>query len=98
MPAQKKYYIVEYRYAVRVDDKTDVTSAISKANVIAERKFGFRPKNWYARIFEYAGGVDEVGVTAEYFYNTHSVSYREVDRNWESHKEMIEKGSEPTGD
>ncbi|MAG73894.1 hypothetical protein CL620_06270 [archaeon] len=95
MPPKKKYYIVEYRYAIRVDGISDVESAMSRSNSIAERKFGFRPENWFARIFEYAGGVDDIGPTAEFFYNPHSHSYREVTRNWESHMDMIKKGESP---
>ena len=51
MPAHGKYHVVEYRYAVRIDDANNVMTAIAKANEIVEQKFGFRPKNWFARIF-----------------------------------------------
>ena len=67
---------------------------MSKANDIAEKKFGFRPESWYARIFEYSGGLDSIGPSAEFFYNPNSVSYREIDKNWESHLEIINKGEE----
>ncbi|MBO37260.1 MAG: hypothetical protein CL612_05455 [Anaerolineaceae bacterium] len=95
MPAHGKYYVIEYRYAIQIKDANNVMSAVAKANEIAEQKFGFRPKNWFARIFEYFGGPDETGPSNEYFYNPHSVSYRKVDTNWESHQELIKNGEEP---
>ena len=48
MPAHGKYYVVEYRYAIRIDDANNVMTAVARANEIAEKKFGFRPKNWFA--------------------------------------------------
>ena len=94
MPAHGKYHVVEYRYAVRIDDANNVMTAVAKANEIVERKWGFRPKNWFARIFEYFGGPDHTGPTNEYFYNPHSVSYRKIDTNWVSHEELIKDGEE----
>ena len=95
MPAHNKYYVVEYRYAVRIDGVNNVMTAVAKANEIVERKWGLRPTNWFARIFEYFGGPDHTGPSNEYFYNPHSVSYREIDKNWESHQELIKNGEEP---
>ena len=98
MPAQNKYYIVEYRYATRVDGKQNVMSAITEANEMCEKTHGFRPKNWFARIFEYFGGVDETGPTNEYFYNPHNTSYRKIDANWTSHDEIIKNGEDNDSD
>ena len=84
--------VIEYRYAVRIDGESNVMAAITKANEKCEKIYGFRPKNWFARIFEYFGGVDEVGPTNEYFYNPHSVSYRKIDSNWETHAEIVKDG------
>ena len=98
MPAHHKYYIVEYRYAVRVDGESNVMAAITKANEMCEKTFGFRPKNWFARIFEYFGGLDDAGPTAEYFYNPHNTSHRKIDQNWTSHEEIIKTGENDDSD
>tara|TARA_Y100001951_G_C11258489_1_gene250961 strand:+ start:587 stop:889 length:303 start_codon:yes stop_codon:yes gene_type:complete len=98
MPVHGKYYVIEYRYAVRVDGENNVMAAITKANEMVQKTHGFRPKNWFARIFEYFGGVDEVGPTNEYFYNPHSVSYRKIDSNWETHAEIVKNGENNDGD
>ena len=98
MPVHGRYYIIEYRYAVRIDGESNVMAAITKANEKCEKIYGFRPKNWFARIFEYFGGVDEVGPTNEYFYNPHNTSYRKIDTNWTSHDEIIKNGENNVSD
>ena len=72
MPKFDNYYIVEYRYAIRIDDTSTVMEAVSKANRICERQHGFKPDNWFARIFEYTVGEKVAGHIKEYFYNPNS--------------------------
>jgi len=53
MPRYENYFIVEYRFPVIVEDVSTAAEAVSKANRICERVHGFKPSNWFARIFEY---------------------------------------------
>ena len=73
MGAFEEYYIVEYRYAVKVPinptNRNSVPTAVSTANSICERIHGFRPNNWFARIFKYSTKEGVIGVEEEYFYN-----------------------------
>ncbi len=98
MGAFEEYYIVEYRYAVKVpinpSNRNSVPTAVSTANSICERIHGFRPNNWFARIFKYSTKEGVIGVEEEYFYNPHGATVRIVDSNWESHLEIIEKGEQ----
>lgn len=95
MPKYEKYYIVEYRYAIRVDDVTNIQQAVSRASRICEHTHGFKPENWYARIFEYGSSQKEVGHVKEYFYNPNSAAYREIMKNISYHQELIERGVDP---
>ena len=96
MGAFEDFYIIEYRYAVKVPinptNRNSVPKAVSTANSICENKHGFRPNNWFARIFKYSTKEGVIGVEEEYFYNPHGASVRVVDKNWETHQEIIEKG------
>jgi len=96
MPKYKNYFVVEFRVPVQVDDVDTVQEATSRAKRICERQYGFNPDNWYARIFEYSSEQDKPGPTAEYFYNPNSSSFREVMKNIGYHKDMIEKGIDPS--
>jgi len=96
MPKFDSYYIVEYRYAIRIDDTATVMEAMSKANRICERQHGFKPDNWYARIFEYSTAESETtGHIKEYFYNPHSATHREITKNIEYFSQLIEQGLSP---
>lgn len=95
MGAFEDFYVVEYRYAVKVpitpSNRNSVQTAMSTANSICERIHGFRPSNWAARIFKYSTKEGVIGVEEEYFYNPHGASVRVVDSNWNTHSELIEK-------
>ncbi len=95
MPKYEKYYIVEFRYAIKVDDVSNIPQAVSRAARICEHTHGFRPENWNARIFEYGSSQRDVGHVKEYFYNPNSAAYREIMKNISYHKELIEKGIDP---
>ena len=98
MGAFEDFYVVEYRYAVKIpmtqSNKNSVPTAVSTANSICERVHGFRPNNWSARIFKYSTNEGVVGVEEEYFYNPHSATVRKIDSNWEDHLELINKENE----
>lgn len=95
MPKFDNYYIVEYRYAIRVDDVSTVTEAVGFANRICERQTGFKPDNWHARIFEYSVKSKEPGNVKEYFYNPHSASFREITKNIKYHNDLVQTGEMP---
>ena len=97
MASYEDYYIVEYRYAVKVPvdlkNKNMPIMAVSTANSICERTYGFRPNNWFARVFKYSSKDGTPGVDEEYFYNPHGVTIRKVDANWQSHEEIIKNNA-----
>ena len=98
MGAFEDFYVVEYRYAVKIpmtqSNKNSVPTAVSTANSICERVHGFRPNNWSARIFKYSTNVGAVGVEEEYFYNPQVATVRKIDSNWIDHLELINKENE----
>lgn len=95
MPKFDNYFVVEFRIPIRVDDSSSVHEAISKANRICQRQHGFKPDNWYARVFEYTTGEDVAGPFKEYFYNPYSATYREITKNHGYHNDMIKAGLSP---
>lgn len=95
MPKFSNYYIVEYRYAIRVDDVGTVTEAVSIANRICERQMGFKPDNWHARIFEYSIDGKNPGMFKEFFFNPYSASVREITKNIGYHNDLVSKGEVP---
>jgi len=96
MPKFDNYYIVEFRIPIRVDDADSVMSAVSIANRICERQHGFKPLNWFARVFEYTIGEKTVGHIREYFYNPNSATSREIEKNIGYHNDLIKNGDVPS--
>jgi len=96
MPKYKKYFVVEYRIPIVVDEADNAQSAVSIAKRICERQHGFAPDNWFARIFEYDSGADMNGPATEYFYNPNSSNVRDIEKNIGYHNDMVEKGIDPT--
>ena len=92
MPRYENYFVVEFRFPVMVEDVSTVAEAISKANRICERVHGFKPKNWFARIFEYSTREKSPGLAKEYFYNPNSSTYREITKNIKFFTELDAKG------
>lgn len=95
MPKFDQYYVVEYRVAIRVDNVGSLQEAVSRASKICQRQHGFKPDNWYARIFEYTTGDDKLGVYKEYFYNPYSSTSREIQKNIGYHNDMVKAGIAP---
>ena len=81
MPKYENYFVVEFRFPVVIEDVSTVAEAMSKANRICERVHGFKPTNWFARIFEYSTKTKSPGLSKEYFYNPNSSTYREITKN-----------------
>jgi hypothetical protein len=95
MPKFDKYFVVEYRIPIKVDDVNSIQEALSKASRICQRQHGFKPDNWYSRIFEYSTGLNIEGVFKEYFYNPYSSTYREIKKNHGYHDDLIKNGINP---
>lgn len=95
MPKFENYYIVEYRFPVKVEDVSSVQESLSKANRICERIFGFKPENWFARIFEYSTRQKDPGLVREYFYNPNSSTYREITKNFNYFSQLVRDGKTP---
>jgi hypothetical protein len=95
MPKFDKYFVVEYRIPIKVDDVTSIQEALSKSSRICQRQHGFKPDNWYSRIFEYSTGLNEPGVFREYFYNPYSSTYREITKNHGYHNDLVKAGITP---
>ena len=92
MPKFNKYFVVEFRYPIKVDNVNSVQEAVSMAAQICEKEFGFKPRNWNSRIFEYSTEKNEEGHIKEYFYNPNSSTYREITKNILYFNELVEKG------
>jgi len=96
MPKFDKYFIVEFRIPIRVDDVDSVMEAVSMANRICERQHNFKPINWFARIFEYVIGEKKVGHVREYFYNPNSATSRDIEKNIGYHNDLVKEGKAPS--
>lgn len=95
MPKYGNYFVVEFRFPIQVDTVNTIQEALSIAGQICENQHGFKPDNWYARIFEYTTGSEEIGHVREYFYNPHSATHREITKNIEYFNELVHKGLSP---
>jgi len=95
MPRYDKYFVVEFRLPIRIDEVTSVQEAVSLANRICERQHGFKPDNWFARVFQYSTEDANTGPFKEYFYNPHSATYREVAKNHGYHNDLVKNGVNP---
>lgn len=96
MPKYNKHFVVEYRIPINVDGVDTVQEAVSRAKKIIDRQYGISPDHWFARIFEYDDGHENVGPAKEYFYNPNSAMHREITKNIGYHQDMVEKGIDPT--
>jgi hypothetical protein len=95
MPRYDQYYIVEFRVPIKVESVSSIQEAMSRAHKICQNQHGFRLDNWFARIFEYSTADNVAGPVKEYFYNPHSVSYRELTKNIEYFTDLVKKGELP---
>lgn len=95
MPKYDQYYIVEFRVPIKVESVGSVQEAISRAHKICQNQHGFKLDNWFARIFEYSTSDNTAGHVKEYFYNPHSVTYRELTKNIAYFTELAKNGILP---
>jgi hypothetical protein len=92
MPKYGNYFVVEFRFPVKIDSVTTVQEAVSRAKQTCESEFGFKPENWNARIFEYSTDDLQAGHVKEYFYNPHSSTYREITKNVAYFSDLVKRG------
>lgn len=95
MPKYEKYYVVEFRFPIKIDTADSVLHAVSKAARMCERIHGFRPESWFARVFEYDTGENKPGLSKEYFYNPNNSTHREIKKNIGYHQDMVLQGRSP---
>jgi hypothetical protein len=95
MPKFGDYFVVEYRIPIKVEGVSTIYEAMSRASKIFQKQHGMKPDNWYARVFKYQTGEKEIGHVEEYFYNPYSSTYREITKNLDYHRMLIEKGLVP---
>lgn len=91
-----KYWIVEYRLPIQIDDASDANEAAEKASRILYNETGVEVSNWFARVFEYGGDVEDIGIQAEWFFNPTGVAARVWDQNHAEHDEIV-KGMKKDG-
>ena len=97
LPKHNEYFIVEYRFPIKIESVNSVQEAMSMASRVFSNQFGFKPDNWNARIFQYSTDSNVSGYVKEFFYNPNSSSYREITKNIAYHSDLIAKGEVPEG-
>ncbi len=95
MPKHNEYFIVEYRFPIKIDSVNNVQEAVSMAGQVFKNQFGFKPENWNARIFQYSTDSNSPGYVREFFYNPNSATSREITKNIAYHKDLVLKGLTP---
>lgn len=85
----KKYYVVEFRFPLAIQEASSPDDAALQARRICEKEYGFFPSNWFTRVFEYGDKEKGIGVVGEYFANPTGTTFREVSQNIGKHEEII---------
>jgi hypothetical protein len=97
MPKHNEYFIVEYRFPIKIESVKSVQEAMSMASQVFQNQYGFKPDNWNARVFQYSTDSNVSGYVKEFFYNPNSATHREITKNISYHADLIEKGELPEG-
>ena len=97
MPKHNEYFIVEYRFPIKIESVKSVQEAMSMASQVFQNQYGFKPDNWNARIFQYSTDSNVSGYVKEFFYNPNSATHREITKNIAYHADLIAKGELPEG-
>jgi hypothetical protein len=95
LPKHKEYFIVEYRFPIKIDSVNSVQEAMSMASQAFQNQYGFKPDNWNARIFQYSTDSNNPGYVKEFFYNPNSATSREIKKNIAYHEDLVAKGITP---
>lgn len=94
-----KYWVVEARLPVQINDAASPEEAARKAAKQIQYQHGIDISNWFLRVFEYGGDDnDQVGVVKEHFSNPAGTKYREIEQNVQKHQELFEQGKTPDDD
>lgn len=86
--AEEKFWIVEFRFPMLVNDSDNAEDAAAKAARHFEKEYGVNPSRWFSRVFKY--GKDAVGPVEEYFFNPAGVKAYVKDKNHLEHKDIID--------
>lgn len=95
MPKHNEYFIVEYRFPIKIDSVKNVQEAISMASQVFQNQFGFKPDNWNARVFQYSTDSNVSGHVKEFFYNPNSATFREITKNISYHNDLVKNNQLP---
>lgn len=96
--ADEKYWVVEARLPIQINDADTAEEAARKAAKQIEFQHGISISNWFLRVFEYGGEKDEVGVVREWFSNPAGTKFRDIEGNVEVHQSLYEEGKTPSDD
>lgn len=93
-----KYFVVEARLPIQINDADSIADAAQKAARRIKFEYGVDVSNWFLRVFVY-GGDDEnaIGPQETWFSNPTGTKFRQIDTNISTHQEMFEKGMTPDG-
>lgn len=69
-------YIIEFKFAVGVEDDVTVQEALEIAAQNCEIVYNFKPTIWFATISKFDNNSD---IEKKYFYNPHSSTFLEVE-------------------
>jgi len=95
--ADERYYVVEARLPIQINEALSVEEAARKAARIIERDYGVNVSNWFFRVFVYGDSDGKLGPVEEWFANPSGSKFRQREQNHELHFEMIEKNETPNG-
>lgn len=93
--ADERYYVVEARLPVQINEALSVEEAARKAARIIERDYGVNVSNWFFRVFVYGDSDGELGPVEEWFSNPSGTKFRQRTQNNNIHNEMIAKNQTP---
>ena len=95
MPKHNEYFVVEYRFPIKIDSVNSIQEAMSMASQAFQNQYGFKPDNWNARIFQYSTDSNSPGYVKEFFYNPNSATSREIKKNIAYHEDLVAQGITP---
>ena len=88
--ADNKYYVIEARLPVQVQDALTPEEAARKGATLIMEEYGVDLSNWFIRVFEYGGERDHTGIVTEWFSNPAGTKFRDKDQNIEIQLEMVQ--------
>jgi len=74
-----------------IEDANNAKEAVELAGSEIYKETGVEVSNWFARVFEYGGDLDDIGVQSEWFFNPTGVAERVYDQNHKEHEFIVKK-------